>query len=103
MAIAEEQLTGTKKSLVDAAATLIAERGFDAVTVREITGKADTNIASVKYHFGSKEELIDAVVANFVSPVNLGRLARIDKLEEAGGFCAKDLRQNCLETFFLFY
>ena len=91
MAIAEEQLTGTKKSLVDAAATLIAERGFDAVTVREITGKADTNIASVKYHFGSKEELIDAVVANFVSPVNLGRLARIDKLEEAGDFCAEVL------------
>ncbi len=97
MAIAEEQLTGTKKSLVDAAATLIAERGFDAVTVREITGRADTNIASVKYHFGSKEELIDAVVANFVLPVNLGRLARIDKLEEVGDFCAEDLLRAFLE------
>lgn len=97
MAEVKKESGGTKLALIEAAAALIAERGFDAVTVREITGRAGTNIASVKYHFGSKEDLIDAVVANFVAPVNLERLARIDALEKEGGFCAEQLLRAFLE------
>ncbi len=92
---------GTKVALIEAAAALIAERGFEAVTVRDITGKAGTNIASVKYHFGSKDDLIDAVVANFVSPVNLKRLARIEALEKAGDFSVEELLRAFLEPMLL--
>ena len=43
----------TKQRLLDATLALLAERGEDAVTLRDITAAAQTNVASVSYHFGS--------------------------------------------------
>ena len=77
-----EQLTGTKLALIEAASSLFAEKGFEVVSVREITGLAGANVASVTYHFGSREGLIDAVVARMATPVNEERLQRLDDLEE---------------------
>ena len=68
-----------------AASVLFAEKGFEVVSVREITTLAKANVASVKYHFGSREGLIDAVVALMAKPVNDERLGRIEGLEERGG------------------
>jgi AcrR family transcriptional regulator len=36
---------------------LFAQKGFAAVSVREITAAADTNLAAVNYHFGNKMNL----------------------------------------------
>lgn len=48
--------------LIDMAGQKFAEKGFDATNVREITEAAGMNVASVNYHFGSKEELyVEAV------------------------------------------
>jgi len=47
----------TKERLLDAAATLFAQRGFFGTTVREIAQQAQVNIAAGHYHFGSKQEL----------------------------------------------
>ena len=74
--------TGTKLALIEAASALFAEKGFEVVSVREITGLAGANVASVKYHFGSREGLIDAVVASMATPVNEERLRRLDDLED---------------------
>ena len=41
---------GTRVALMDAAAALFAEKGFEVVSVREITTLARANVASVKYH-----------------------------------------------------
>lgn len=43
----------TRQRLLDATRGLLAERGEDAVTLREITEAADANVAAVSYHFGS--------------------------------------------------
>ena len=75
---------GTRVALMEAAATLFAEKGFEVVSVREITTLARANVASVKYHFGSREGLIDAVVARMATPVNDERLRRIEELEGLG-------------------
>ena len=52
----------TKERLLDAAGEVFAEKGFHAATVREICDKAEANLASINYHFGSKERLYEAVV-----------------------------------------
>jgi AcrR family transcriptional regulator len=52
----------TRTRLMQAAERLIAERGVDAVSVRDITAAADTNSASIHYHFQSKEGLIHAIM-----------------------------------------
>jgi AcrR family transcriptional regulator len=52
----------TRMRLMDAALDLLAERGEDAVTLRELTAAADANVAAVSYHFGSLRALCDAAV-----------------------------------------
>ena len=47
---------------MDAALDLIAERGEEAVTLRELTDAADANVAAVSYHFGSLGSLCDAAI-----------------------------------------
>jgi AcrR family transcriptional regulator len=52
----------TRDRLLRAAERLFAERGFKDVTVREICGAADANVAAVNYHFGDKLGLYRSVV-----------------------------------------
>ncbi len=72
---------GPKRRLVEAAEKLFAEKGFEAVVVREITQQAQTNVAAVNYHFGSREGLINLVILRYVGPVSEERLARLDAVE----------------------
>ena len=47
---------------MDAALDLVAQRGEEGVTLREITDTADANVAAVSYHFGSLKSLCDAAI-----------------------------------------
>ena len=49
--------TISRERLLDEAETLFAEKGFHAVTVREITKAAHCNLAAVNYYFGNKQQL----------------------------------------------
>jgi AcrR family transcriptional regulator len=52
----------TRMRLMDAALDLIAERGEEGVTLRELTDAAEANVAAVSYHFGSLRSLCDAAI-----------------------------------------
>ena len=52
----------TRARLMDAALDLLAERGEDGLTLREITDAAEANVAAVSYHFGSLKALCDAAI-----------------------------------------
>jgi AcrR family transcriptional regulator len=43
--------------LLDAAEALFCEKGFEGVSVRELTATAGCNLAAVNYYFGGKEKL----------------------------------------------
>ena len=47
---------------MDAALDLLAQRGEDGVTLRELTRAAEANVAAVSYHFGSLKSLCDAAI-----------------------------------------
>jgi AcrR family transcriptional regulator len=47
----------TKERILDEAEALFALKGYDAVSVREITAAASCNLAGVNYHFGNKQNL----------------------------------------------
>ena len=82
MKVLAEETQTTRARILLSAEALFAERGFEVVSLREITGAAGVNVAAVNYHFGSKDKLIDAVVIRHLSPVNEERLRQLDKLEE---------------------
>jgi AcrR family transcriptional regulator len=71
----------SKRRLLDAAEQLFAERGFDVVSVRDVTQLAKANVAAINYHFGTRDGLIAQVVARHLTPVNEERLARLETLE----------------------
>ena len=48
----------TRRDLLLAAERLFAQQGFQGASLRAITQEAGANLASVNYHFGSKEGLI---------------------------------------------
>src|SRR6478672_6037175 len=52
----------TRARLLDAALDLLAQRGEDGVSLRELTDAAEANVAAVSYHFGSLKALCDAAI-----------------------------------------
>ncbi|MBL7502363.1 TetR/AcrR family transcriptional regulator [Frankia sp. CNm7] len=55
-------MASTKEQIVRAAERLFAQHGVDGVSLREIGTAAGTaNNSAVRYHFGSKEQLIQAI------------------------------------------
>jgi AcrR family transcriptional regulator len=75
----------TKERILDAAEALLAQEGFAGVTMRAIATSADVNLASINYHFGSKEALIQSVFTRHVAPINRARLELLDGLEREAG------------------
>ena len=61
------------------------EHGFEATSLRAITAAAGVNLASVNYHFGSKEELFQAVLTRRLDPMNQERLDLLTRLERESG------------------
>ncbi|MDB5429537.1 MAG: TetR family transcriptional regulator [Caulobacter sp.] len=55
---APEVEAATKNLVFNAAERLFALNGFQNVSVRDITAEAGVNLASVNYHFGSKDALL---------------------------------------------
>lgn len=49
--------TGTAADLITAGLKLFGAQGFAATSIREIAAEAQANIASIAYHFGSKDGL----------------------------------------------
>jgi len=80
-----QETSNTKTRILDAAEQLFAERGFDAASLRAITGKAGVNLAAVNYHFQSKEVLIREVLARRMAPLTRQRLALLDHHEAERG------------------
>jgi AcrR family transcriptional regulator len=77
---AERAGADTRTRILDAAELLFSERGFDAVSLREITAAAQVNNAAVFYHFGHKDDLFAAVFERRSAPLERERQRRLDLL-----------------------
>lgn len=62
-------MADTREQILEAAWDLFSERGFEAVSIRDVTNAAGVNLASVSYHFGGKEGLIQETVKRCLTPM----------------------------------
>ncbi|MEM1190436.1 MAG: TetR family transcriptional regulator [Pseudomonadota bacterium] len=69
----QERAEITREKLLNAAKQLFSERGFDAVSVRELEIEAGVQRNLLKYHFGSKEGMWQAAVADLLVAIEAFR------------------------------
>lgn len=75
----------TKDRILDAAEALFALNGSSGASLRAITRRAKVNLAAVHYHFGSKDRLLEAVLARRLLPLNAERIRRLETYQKEAG------------------
>jgi AcrR family transcriptional regulator len=86
--------------LLDVAEQLFADHGLDGTSIREITKKANCNLAAVNYHFGDKETLYEEVFRRRLQEMRERRLASIrEVLARPQGAALEDIIRADAEAF----
>ena len=75
----------TREKILQAAEFLYASNGFHGMSLRDVTLRADVNLAAVNYHFGSKDKLVLALAERQMAPINAERLKRLSDLNQKYG------------------
>ena len=75
----------TKTRILEAAETLFIECGYEAMSLRQITSRADVNLAAVNYHFGNKESLIHSMLSRRLDRLNQERLRLLERFDAIPG------------------
>jgi AcrR family transcriptional regulator len=70
----------TKERILGAAEALFAQHGFAGTSLRQVTSRADVNLAAVNYHFGSKENLVNEVFRRRMDEMSHARIAALESV-----------------------
>jgi AcrR family transcriptional regulator len=93
-----EREAATKAQVLCAAERLFALQGFQNVSVRDITAEAGVNLASVNYHFGSKDALLFEIFRRRTAELNRERARMLH--EASDRHAGKPPVREILRAFF---
>jgi AcrR family transcriptional regulator len=80
-----ERVTATRDAILVAAERLFAERGLTVVSNRQVSEAAGQgNNAAVGYHFGTKTDLVRAILRKHNGPIAARRRALVETLGTSG-------------------
>ena len=82
---ASESQAATKNLVFAAAERLFAVHGFQKVSVRDITAEAGVNLASVNYHFRSKDALLLEIFRRRTAELNRARARMLHEASDRHG------------------
>lgn len=75
----------TRLALILAAERIFSEEGISNTSLRRITQAAgQRNESAIHYHFGSREGVVEAILAHRTTPVNAARVAMLRRMAEGG-------------------
>ena len=66
MTTSTKRRTGHREGLLRAAMVCLRDKGYARTTARDLVAASGTNLASIGYHFGSKEALLHEAIAQSV-------------------------------------
>ena len=76
----------TRLAIIRAAEKLFAENGVDAVSLREVAFAAgQRNHAAARYHFQTKERLVDACLERHAQPIQSAWMERLSNGQSTNG------------------
>lgn len=61
----EDHIGCTKQKIKEAALMLFSQRGFSAVSIRNICGKVGIKESTIYYYFKNKQDIFDALLTDF--------------------------------------
>jgi AcrR family transcriptional regulator len=85
-----------RERILEVAERLFAEHGMSAVGLRAISAEAKVNLASIAYHFGSKDGLLEALFSQRAAPIAEERLRLLAECREK---TARPELEDILEAF----
>ena len=94
----ETNEAATKAAVFCSAERLFALHGFQNVSVRDITADAGVNLASVNYHFGSKDALLFEIFRRRTAELNRERARMLHEANDRHG--GKPPVREILEALF---
>src|SRR5919206_508272 len=77
MSTGRRQAGGSRDQVLERAARLFAEKGYDAASVREIAGEVAVRPSSLYHHFTGKDRILFEICYGFQSDFNLAVLPEL--------------------------
>ena len=74
-----EAANNVRRRLIDTAEALFGEKGFNGTSIRDITTRANCNVAAVNYHFHGKDNLYFEIFSNRLDILRDVRISGINK------------------------
>ena len=60
----------TREKIMDVALHMFSERGYEAVSIRDICGEVGIKESTLYYHFKNKKDILDSLVAKFKAHID---------------------------------
>jgi AcrR family transcriptional regulator len=95
-AVLASSTLSVRERILEVAERMFAEHGMSGVGLRAITTEANVNLASIAYHFGSKDGLLEALFAQRAAPIAQERLRLLAECLEGN---AKPKLEDILDAF----
>ncbi|MCR5384559.1 MAG: TetR/AcrR family transcriptional regulator [Saccharofermentans sp.] len=73
----------TKEKIMDVALHMFSERGYEAVSIRDICGEVGIKESTLYYHFKNKKDILDSLIEKFRNHID-GFLSHIDEIPGDG-------------------
>ena len=84
--------------VLDASKSLLAEKGFDAFTIQDVSQRADVSVGAIYARFGSKESLLRVVHGQLMDAIRLQHEASFDALNGGRPKPARELIAGAVRT-----
>lgn len=97
--MAKTKRPSTKSRLLRAGIKEFGAHGYRGASLRDIAKRADTNVAAVRYHYNSKDELWRAVVSHLYGQLGDVILDDDDRLSAAS---TREIIRNSTRNYILF-
>ena len=60
----------TRDKIMDVALNMFSERGYEAVSIRDICGEVGIKESTLYYHFKNKKDILDSLIEKFRSHID---------------------------------
>lgn len=81
----------TTKKILEVSEKLFVEQGYSNTSLRNITAKANVNLAAVNYHFGDKNTLVRAILDSYLIKLMPEVDSELRKLNRSGDYTVEEV------------